>query len=174
MQDNNKSSVPQKYFDNLSDKILNKIENLDDNTKEEAPTLFKVGKDLGYTVPKDYFETLEQKLKNNSSSAEVRKLIPQRWWNIAASLLILIISGTIVLLQKDDKTYSAEDLAFEEVLEYYIENSDFIDENALLDLETETEIVDADYLNEISDDELELYIEMNIEDFSDEEIDELF
>lgn len=71
---NNIYSIPQGYFDHLSDNINAKILNQSANTFSETHNISELVAGIGnrniYTVPQDYFETLKVAL-NNTKTAKV-------------------------------------------------------------------------------------------------------
>ncbi|MFZ4770485.1 MAG: hypothetical protein ACOYLO_09925, partial [Ferruginibacter sp.] len=71
---NNIYSIPQGYFDHLSDNINAKILNQSANTFSETHNISELVASIGnrniYSVPQDYFETLKVAL-NNTKTAKV-------------------------------------------------------------------------------------------------------
>lgn len=123
---------------------------------EIAPELNKLLLREDRSVPEGYFETLPDitwnKIKNsNPSETRIKSIVPYRLLaGIAASVLVMI-SCLFLLNQQDVET---EGLLVEDMVDYLIEEVDYVDTELLYELyfdsediaETETEFFD--YLDE--------------------------
>jgi|GEM_PF-1884557 len=136
-------SVPESYFDGLTKKILERIH----QEEQESTSIFSLSDDeqnpfleklreivpnAGYTVPDNYFEELNTKLKHTIPSdtaehEELEKVIPFRkkkskftsWIGYVAAACIAISLGTYTFLQLNAAN------SFEKKLEH-ISNSDIV------------------------------------------------
>lgn len=169
----NNKNIPKDYFSSLPGKIFKSIETIEDDIITVAPLLSKIGNDPGYKVPKNYFNNLVDDITENLPKVRTRRIIPARWLSIAASILVLF--SCYVLFLSDDSSFqdsSIDDLAMEEVLDYYLDYPEEIEDQVLIDLDSEEFFIHD--LDEFSDSEIDFYIESIIDEFSDEEIEELF
>jgi len=166
-----KKKVPDKYFDAFPDKLMKRIDLLEDDLTL-APTLLALGKRDGYRVPKGYFaETEEQILGQIYNARSKRRLAISRIMKLAACGLILLSAGLWTLVSNDADPIAERPLA--ETLDY-LEASDLDEDELYLLAEViETGDTAADITEGISTDDIEAYLADIIEEFSDEELKDL-
>ena len=157
-----RDNLPKNYFDDLTDKIIQESLNIDDNIKEEAPLLFKVKKEELYSVPVSYFEDLDP-IKISGRNKKTINLYQA--WAIAASLLLLV-SIYWWPAPSFDTSDSFAELESSNFINYLLENEDDIETDIILELE-ELYLLETDIsMEEISDIDLENYLEKNIDDLT--------
>jgi len=61
--------IPEGYFEGLHDRLKSSIEDLDDNIAQDAPTLSRLGKERGYSLPDDYKNQQSFSFKVGGSSS---------------------------------------------------------------------------------------------------------
>ena len=143
------NKIPDDYFKNLKNKIIDNVKGLDDNLASEAPILSSIAKDNIYRVPDKYFDQNQAKLLSKVSPKVIslKNMIPL---GVAATVLILL--GIMIFNPSSDNIEITDD----ELFAYYIENDNY-------ELETNYEIFDEsltveDYFDDIEDAEYEAYI----------------
>ncbi|MDQ6757612.1 MAG: hypothetical protein M3004_11830 [Bacteroidota bacterium] len=97
--------VPQNYFENLSNTILNKIKDLNDNAAKElrelSPMLYSVQNENVFTVPIHYFENTTEEILNKVSPklpSKVLTINSRSVWKYAAAAIMAGIIGVSSLL----------------------------------------------------------------------------
>lgn len=163
---NNGFKTPEGYFEDLKDKLLDKI--------SEEDSLLPKGD--GFIVPDDYFNTLKQKIANKitSEEAKVIRLNPYRKYYFAAASIAAVVLVIFGLNRNTSETPTFESLA-ESDIESYFEDNDYdlsayeiaevipiheLEINDILTNSFEEENV-VDYLDENLDD----FEELNLEDY---------
>jgi hypothetical protein len=143
--------VPNGYFENLPDRILNSIYQSD---LEQLPeTLAQVNRHNPYKVPVGYFDNLPNRL-DQSGTTKTRRL-----WPLIASVAACVV--LMIMVSTDQFTQDSDPLSETEIIDYFAENLDDIDGEILYELamqEDGEEIDDLmfeEILSELSDYELE-------------------
>lgn len=155
----NSFNTPKNYFNNLENKIVAKL-------KSEALQKNKSTSE----IPDNYFDTLEnrvfEKIKNETKESSFKnKLI-----KLVAPIAIAASLALIFVLNNNTKMVTFENLATSEI-ENWVENS-FIDMDILISSSFYAEIdldanyfseslSDSDYIDYLSDEELELILYEN-------------
>ena len=159
--------VPDNYFNNLPDRIRERINDLKDELSENAPILSSIDKDTIYKVPEYYFSGLSSQLVSARSKTRNLRLSMYRI-AIAASLALLIAFGVDSVFKIDNQT--EQSFAEAEVLDYYMDNIDELDYALIADMNIEELDLDIRIAEDISDEELELYVSDILDEFSAEEL----
>jgi len=153
-----KERIPEDYFDSLADKLLNKINVMEDDLAKVAPTLASLDKSEPYSVPNNYFELLTDNICGSVKPKERKLMRFFSYGLVAASLLLVmytfVLKNTIVAPQND----------YNLMAEYYSEENKYEEAYSIL----------SDGLDNIPEEELDLYMEVILDDFSDEELSALF
>jgi len=164
--------IPEGYFEGLHDRIKNSIENLEENLEKDAPTLTRIGKDLGYVLPEKYFEELTFNPIKDEKNPRERTL--WRWASIAAALIFPVMA---ILIFNDNKTegivydQDLEEESLNELVDYYIQAEDF--STADLSFFDEETFEESTLFGELTNEELETYLDNIIDEFSIYELDEI-
>ena len=153
--------IPSGYFDKLKNKIQENIVQLEDDVKNNAPTLYSIDKDSMYAAPPDYFQGLTQKVMGRTKVVSNKsRIVFLRTIGIAASMMLL---ATFVYFGMFDINKSNElDLAEAEIIDYYIDNPDELD-YYLLDASL---IEDKGIFEDLETGVLEEYLSSEIDDIS--------
>ena len=106
--------VPEDYFSNLSDKLIN-------NSQSQLLQSKRL-KQLPFEVPDNYFETLTDQVleKALASEAKVIPITQQLWFRItaAAASLVLVASFYFLLPQNSSADHSLTDVSNDTIIEY--------------------------------------------------------
>ena len=153
--------IPSDYFDKLKNKIQENIVQLEDDVKNNAPTLYSIDKESMYAVPPDYFQGLTQKVMVRTKVVSNKsRIVFLRTIGIAASMMLL---ATFVYFGMFDINKSNDlDLAEAEIIDYYIDNPDELD-YYLLDASL---IEDKGIFEDLETGVLEEYLSSEIDDIS--------
>jgi hypothetical protein len=178
-------SVPQNYFEELSDNVLQSAKAIDfvNDKAENIPALLKGLKDKNvYTTPLDYFENFSDsvlsKIKNEPKKAKVISIGSRKTWlRVAAAAIVVGLISTIgyyTLNKSSQPTVSDPIAALSKVsddeMNNYLQNqyslimSDSVITNTASPLASIDMSSDGtnDLLSTISDDELKQYLDENI------------
>lgn len=166
---NNAFKTPEGYFDNLAERIADRLE----ERNEDLPN-FNLDHEKGFKVPEGYFENLKDAIlkKQNGGEAKVVKLHPYRKFYIAAASIAAITLLLLAFPWNTKENLAFEDLASTEIEDYFEENElelssyeiaevlsvEELEVNDILDTELNQENI-IDYLDEHVDDFDELNIE---------------
>lgn len=148
--------VPQDYFDNLEERVMQKI------------ALDNLPKDTGMTVPEGYFEQLEARIVANAIKPEAKK-VPKliklnTLWKVAAAASVIGI-GLWLFPAKSGVDLNTNTMVNTEItIDYYIEDmlSDMPDEG-LYNLIEDAELDASSFSNNINKQELEEYLMENLD-----------
>lgn len=154
------SSVPQGYFDGLSQQVLNKIKENDEIVWSKANP---------YTVPNKYFETLSHnillKIKRIESDKKATpKRIPlYRTVQLAASMALIIFVGLGVFRmnhQKINNELNFDGITKAEIAEYVNSNIDDFDTDIVLNALSinEASLPQNEGINSISTEDIKEYM----------------
>ena len=97
-------TVPHGYFENLSDSILDKIKNIQDDSGHElrdlSPMLYSVQNENVFTVPTNYFTNFSDEILNKIPKSQTKVVVMKRRsiWNYAAAAVMTGIIGISSLL----------------------------------------------------------------------------
>jgi len=160
--------TPEGYFDNLTDRILDKV-------GEESQA---VPENEGFSMPEGYLESFNDKLKSRMEPKET-KVVQMRsykqYWVAAASIAAIFLLVVLIpwkgteeasfdtLASADIEAYLDEDelgLSSYELAEYIPE--DVLEEDAIIELNVEDENI-MEYLDDTIDDLDELNLEYDEE-----------
>lgn len=147
------------YFDQLSQQILSKIE-------DQGPNW---GKNMPYSLPESYFETLPQQI---ALKAKAQKIVKQptlripvfRNVQLAASVALIIFVGFGVLQFNKEvaiKHLSLEHISQEEIQQYVNENIDDFDTDIILNGMAKPQQDPAITNIKISKEDIQAYLEEN-------------
>lgn len=158
--------IPDKYFEQLAGKIEEGIHAMEDNVEQEAPLLNRIGKLESYIIPEGYFDGLYSKLNlPKSRPSVIRRMMP---YSIAASILMMMTLTWFWVNQNENTFYNQ--LALTEVYDYYIENESLFDQDLLIELSFEDTEKDAFDLDNLADEDLDLFTEELINEMTDQEL----
>lgn len=117
----NSFSVPQNYFDTLTDEVLLKA-------REEKIASF-AGKRNNYLVPNNYFENLGTQIFEKTTSESKRtKIIPLNTrWMIGVAAAFLIVAAYFFGLNPNLAESGLNEFSQEESIEYIYDNIDDYD-----------------------------------------------
>ncbi len=161
--------IPSNYFDQFSDKLMQRIEHLEDEVESTAPTLHSMGKRNGYSVPEEYF--------GKNAGVIMSKLPRKRRFLGLTMVVISAVAACLVLMISiigvgSDGTTQTEELQLAEVIEYL--ETDQIDDTIIEDFLAEELAEEMDDLTDgIPEEELDLYLNEFIDEFTDEELSDL-
>lgn len=84
--------LPQNYFENNVAQILAKVNTpnsitVDEELQEIAPTLTKISKQNVYSIPNQYFETI------NYTAPKIAKFNTTKWYKYAAAAVVILTLG---------------------------------------------------------------------------------
>ena len=161
---NNPYSIPDHYFDTLSDNIISKIKESDFDTEEEFPLLNNIGKEMPYSVPEGYFETLSIKVP----SIEKGKIVHINYFKrimVAASLIGIIFSSIALLnvYRKNDITAAIKQIKTEELINHLDTAVITIPEIDIEEAAPQELVISQEDLLQASDEDLQDYINENID-----------
>jgi len=167
MNDSNKNSgfkTPQGYFESLSDKLMGKL------SHEESI----LPKEDGFAIPKDYFETLNQKIlaKLNEKESKVVQLHSYRKYYYAAASVAAIILLVFAINRNTANAPTFEDLASSDIESYFENNEMGLSSYEIAEVLPIDELEINDILeNQLNEDNVIEYLNENIEDFEELNLD---
>lgn len=167
MNDSNKNSgfkTPEGYFESFSEKLKDKL-------SQGEPVL---PKEDGFTVPKDYFETLNQKIKNKVSEKETKvvQLHSYRKYYYAAASIVAIIVLVFGVNWNTTNSLTFEDLASSDIESYFENNEVGLSSYEIAEVLPVDELEINDILeNQLNEDNIIEYLNENIEDFEELNLD---
>lgn len=171
-------TVPANYFNNLSNDILASIanehlhhSNVEQELKVIAPLLNTINKKTVYTVPNNYFETVNIKTSSLKPQAKVVafKTFRQKMAYLTAACVIGFIAiGTFVFTNKTDKidyaaykqidvNTSINKISNEELLNYLESVNSITNSNALSTIDVKLPDI-QDHIQTIPEEELQQYL----------------
>ncbi len=169
-------NVPNGYFNDLSHNILQKINNNNNNVRQEleelSPLLSSIPKTNVYTVPENYFETLAVKHKLNKQPAKVISIgsKTRQWFTyaVAACIAAVMFGGGYYYMQTksdaNNTSTASTKIAAVNVEQAVLQLSDFEIDSYLKDDNSDI------YTNQNSDNQ-DINIKTLLENMSDNEID---
>jgi hypothetical protein len=183
-------SVPQNYFEEFSDNVLQSAKAIDfvNDEAENIPEILKSLKDKNvYTTPLGYFENFSgsvlSKIKNEPKKAKVISIGSRKTWlRVAAAAIVVGLISTIgyYTLNKNSQPTVGDPIAAlskvsDDEMVNYLQNQDMpvLDSAAgnpvaAIDLSPDNDDA-GDLFSNISDDELNQYINQDIS-FKDEQV----
>jgi len=168
-----KDNLPKKYFEALPKKIWARMISVDDDIINTAPNLSKFNKHNPYKVPEKYFNNLRTNLFKINNRKTPTRVLSFRWQYAAASFALVLASFIGFKSLNKNATEDFKELVYEDVVDYYLLDNE-IDNSLLLELSEDNALNDSsDEFSEISDEDLDLYIDIIIDDFTAEEINEV-
>lgn len=161
--------IPNNYFEQFPDKLMQRIEQLGDEVESIAPTLHSLGKTNGYTVPENYFSKNVERIRAQLPRKE--RFLGRSIAAISAAAACLIL-GIYVIGLGSNGIEQTDELQLAEVMEYL--ESDQTDDSLLEDFIVEELAEEMDDLTEgIPEEELDSYLNEFIDEFTDEELSDL-
>lgn len=166
--------APEGYFDDLPSTIMAKIAALseEEEWEAEAPTLAAIDKTEKDDVPEGYFDELPQKVLDRIDQEKGKKTAPGRnrmmiWFSAAAAIILLLTVGYFTLStstpQESEIFAEVEQLTEDEILNA-IEMGEISDDE-ILELMGDQALASLSFTQEISDEDLEPYLEdIDLED----------
>lgn len=144
--------IPNRYFENLPDRILNKIYQED---SEQLPEIIaQIKRNNPYSVPVDYFDQLPNRLRQDNATKT------RRLWPMVASVAAAMI--LMIMMFSGQFTQASDQLSETEIIDYFAENIDDLDNEVLYELALEEQgeekiddLMLEEVLSELSDYELE-------------------
>ena len=151
----------------MKEEIYKELENLDS-------ALTKYKKDDIYNTSGKYFDEMQKsvfsKLEKEERSPKIISFGINKWMmGIAASLLILIVAFSAINQNPGDNKQLAEN----DIIEYLNIYVDDLDETVIASY-LDSDDINLSSENSINPDELENYLENNIDEFNEEELQQLF
>jgi len=160
------NKLPKDYFKHLHERIMQNIDAMPDHLEEDAPLLTGLKAENPYKVPKAYFNDLGDVLSRTGPKPKTRNLLFYRI-ALAASFTLLIYFSFDALTLSNGNT---DELAQNEIMTYYLENSYMIEQDMMDILEEEFDDNPVSYFDGIGDDALELYLSSVIDELGAEEL----
>ena len=155
----NPFKVPSGYWGQLEKGVFNSI---DISGADDAP-------------PADYFDTLADRVISNSKLKKKAKIrsINYRRWIAAASVLIMVFSGYLLINDSNELISTSEEYAMDIDID---DAFDYLVDDEGLYLSDVLNIMDEDILSDLDSDEYDIEdsLEDVWEDFDDEQLEELF
>ncbi len=182
------NELPEDYFDKFPDRMFSRIEE-DQQDDIRSELLSSIKKDSPYKIPEGYFTALPDQMisgykssKSDQTEANVKYLQPIRWMSVAAALTLLVmyayqtrntmvvepaVSDRIALPDESIILTEEESLIWEEIIDEYSDEE--IWNEAMAELIQENESMD-NFLDEITDEEIDLYLDVLLADMTDLEL----
>jgi hypothetical protein len=183
-------SVPQNYFEELSDNVWQAAKAIDfvnDETENLSPVMKSLKNKNVYTTPLGYFENFSDsvlsKIKSEPKKAKIISIGSRKTWlRVAAAAIVVGLVSTIgyYTLSKNSQTAVSDPIAAlskvsDDEMVNYLQSQDMpvVDSTgnySLVAIDLSSDDDDAhDLFNNISDDELDQYINQDIS-FKDEQV----
>lgn len=162
------SKVPNNYFNKLNKIVLKNIEELEDDIKTDAPLLSAIDKSNFYSVPKDYF-SLNEKRVIRLTKVKSRPIRLLQRFSVAASFLILF-AATLWTFNFSNDLESADEIAELSYIDYLLENEETIESDIIIGLAEELDLNSELEFEDLSDSDLEIYLDAIIDDIPLEEL----
>lgn len=143
--------IPQGYFDQIEDQIINRLQNNGTNTKG-------IPKDDGFRVPTDYFKNFESNTANKTKIFKSNKRT--RWLPYAAAILVLATLSRFIWGGSNPQEVNFTNLTTEEVSVYIEWYATEIETEVVIELaqsDKDLDLLSFDTLK--SDDEILDYLE---------------
>ena len=117
----NSARVPERYFNDLSGQILNKIKN-QDSSVEEFPSLASLKDKNVFSVPEGYFESLSNQVLSKISRNSAKVISIKNWMKYASAA---VIAGVLAItgLQIYNGSDANKQIASIDKLPSYIQSS---------------------------------------------------
>ena len=148
-------SVPPNYFDSLPAQIGSRI--------AEETIRTQVSSD-GFTVPEGYFPSLQQRILSKTATIEepvetIIKPIKRNWLKYAAAACVTLVIGSMLVFNNQENSFEAQlsSIPDQEIINYLQVHSDMSDTPMIMESLMQTVNLN-DRVNDLSDDELEDYI----------------
>ncbi len=157
--DKNSFKTPEGYFEDLSDRLMEKLE------KEAAD----VPKTDGFTMPEGYFDQFQDRLKQQLSKQEpqVIPLNPYRKYYFVAAAVAAVILGIVGFMQTRGPAPTFENLASAEIDAYFENNELGLSSYEIAEVLPIDELEIKDIIeNQINDEHIIDYLEENLDDFN--------
>lgn len=166
MKKNNRNSgfkVPEHYFEEFTDRILDKVAQTRDSIQEDI-----LPKDQGFTVPQGYFETLNQEILGKLDKKE-SKVIPLRANRRIYYAVASVAAGLLLFLGLKlslDKPLTFSDLAIQDIENYFQNNELDMSSYEIAEMLPIDQVEINDILNDgIQDAAILDYLDNNTDDF---------
>lgn len=161
---NNGFKTPDGYFDGLNDKIMAKL-------SEESSVL---PKDDGLVVPDNYFETFNEKVlsKVNQKETKVVQLIPYRKYYFAAASIAAVALVIFGLNWNSSSEPTFESLAESDIESYFEDTELGLSSYEIAEVIPVDDLEISDILeNQLNEDNVIEYLNDNIDDFEELNLD---
>ena len=153
--DKNKEFVPKDYFVKFGEKMLEKTLEEDLFDMNDFPVLSNIDKEKDFTTPKHYFESFTHSKKLTKNKSRLIYFVS----GIAATLVLMV--SLITFGKTSNITSNHEGIATLEDLELYLDDSEMIEINDLVELH---ELLEEDSELMLSNIEDELLIDYLLDD----------
>ncbi|ADV47452.1 hypothetical protein Celal_0095 [Cellulophaga algicola DSM 14237] len=160
----NSFKVPEGYFDNFTSKLL-------DNLPEEATI---TPKNEGFKIPDGYLENFNKELEDklNVNEPKVIALKPYKKYYYAAASIAAAITIAIGLNMNTAPELSFDDLADVDIENYFDSNESSLSSYDIAEIIPVSELEIYDVIdNHLSNENVMEYLENNIDDFDELNID---
>ncbi len=163
----NKDNIPNKYFEDFPQKIIEGINLLEDDVQSEAPLLFSISQKASYQMPDQYLENFYRSLDIDSKPKTriLRKLMPY----VAAASFILL-AGFGLTFFNNINSATEDELELMDVYEFYVDNIDEIDNTTLIGMIDEADVEEVDFFEDLTAEEIEMYEEAILHNMTDQEL----
>ncbi|QWX85522.1 hypothetical protein H0I23_07750 [Cellulophaga sp. HaHaR_3_176] len=154
----NSFKVPEGYFDSFTDKLIN-------NLQEEATN---IPKNEGFKIPEGYFDTLNKEIKQKLKVKEPKVIALKSYkkYYYAAASIVAIITVVIGLNINKTPELSFDDLADIDIENYFENNESSLSSYDIAEFIPVNELEVYDVIdNYLNDDNVMDYLENNIDDF---------
>jgi hypothetical protein len=166
-------TIPSGYFDHLSDAILDKIANRNNEFSEEletlAPLLNTIRKDNLHKVPDNYFENFTVNVKENKKATIVAWSGVRKWVSYAAAAMIaaVLVTGGFLYNYHNSSAYILKEIknVSDEELNSYIKDHVVALSEEKIELRGDAAHV-KESLKLSTDAELQQYLNENAETYS--------
>jgi hypothetical protein len=156
-----KPEADQTYFDSLTDRIMNRVEQ-EDSILNQNPLL----KELPFKTPEGYFQRLGDRIIAETEEPKVVPMYAKQWFKFAAALAFVLVA-TLALLEPfsgpQEPDFYLSDISEEALIEYAA-----VEEGAIEELFKDEEVMQV-VINDLMAD-----IAYTYEDMIDFEKDEFF
>lgn len=159
---NNSFKTPEGYFENLSGRVLDKMDPSHELYSGPIP------KTDGFGVPETYFATVSQKLIAQTPLPKTISIFsPKRYYYAAAAVVVLFVSVLVFKIYGDtSKPLNFQDLAYSEIDTYWEEIELDISTDEIAEaLSLEQEQVDELFATSLENENLLDYLSDNLDEF---------
>ncbi len=180
--------LPEDYFNKFPDRIFSRLEN-DEDSDYSSELISSIDKISPYMVPDGYFVALPNQIISkhkrdnaNQTKNSVKYLRPLRWISVAATLALIVmysyqsedimisdpaLSEKLELPDTSKLLTEEEGLIWEELIDEYTDEEIWME--AMAELVHDDDPIN-NFLNDIADEDLDLYLDVLLADMTDIEL----